>query len=289
MDTTRPSRRLRRGLAALAVGALAAVGAAACQPAPGDCSKDCIDFVLASQGGDRLSIATIGAVRTEVTIYSDPQRTTVAGYGRTHTPTGYASVPITAKYYGLPPEAPALAQLKPATTYWYTARGTDGGARTWTQLGTFRTQQRTITVSLSSIEVFDDSDLSGAGELTFQVRANGGAASQVIGYSSWASGPPKPVSITKAYPGVLPTFTFQIRGVDDDCLTTTCTAPASAWEAKGGNGDTQWATATLQLTVPNQEGAGTTGSFLVTGGKGGGIGDLGFHVTGSWKVTYSHA
>lgn len=290
MTTTRTSRsRLRRTAVATLAAAALVVGLAACEPPPGDCAKDCITFVHPTEGGDRVSIATAGAVRTEVTLYQDAARTQVAGYGRTHVATDYESVPVTAQYQGYFVPDPQRAQLKPATTYWYRARGTDPKGATWTETGSFKTRQRTVTVTIKTIEVADDSDSAGPGELTFHTRANGGPAQLLHQDLAWPSKKVKTLNITRTYPGVMPAFTLQVRGYDDDCSFSTCVAPASAWHDVGGNGDTQWATATFQVTVPYQTGAGTTGSFLVTGGKTGGFGDLAFHVTGTWQVTYAPA
>ena len=93
---------------------------------------------------------------------------------------------------------------------------------------------------------------------------------------NWASYNVKDLNHTQTYTGLLPDVTIQVRGSDDDCTFSTCTAPAHRWDAVGSNGDTQWSTATTTVKVP---GTGGSGSFIM-GTPASGFGDVGFNDDG---------
>ncbi len=289
MSTNRTRIRtfLRGGAAAVALG-VAAMGVTACQPnAPADCSKDCFDFAATNDNADTLSIAHAGgAAFTEITIYSDAARTQVAGYAQNFALLQYASVPITKSFQGLPVENPVKVQLKPATTYYYSAKSTSNAVHR--ENGQFKTKQRTVTFTITKVWLFYDSDATGSGEITMEARINGGTASLVHKDLDWAAEEPSfDPKWSRSVSGVMNANTLQVRAWDDDCTFSTCTAPANAWDKVGSNGDTQWSTVTVPVTVtaPNmQNGYGTWKAVTNNG-----ITDIGFHVEGTWKVVYTYA
>jgi hypothetical protein len=287
MSTNRIRTLVRGGAAALAL-AVALVGFTACDPnAAADCSKDCLEFVSVNDNADTLTIAHAGGgAFTEVTIYADAARTNVVGYGQNFQLLAYPTVPITKSFQGLPVQNPAKVQLKPATTYYYKARSQATGAST--QTGSFKTKQRTVTFAITEVWLFDDSDLSGSGEITMEARINGGAASVVRKDLDWASGEPLvDPKWSRSVSGVMNANTLQVRAWDDDCSFSTCTAPSSAWDAVGGNGDTQWATLTFPVTVTAPNGQYGYGTF--EGSTKTSLGQIGFYVKGTWQVQYTHA
>ena len=287
MNTNR-TRTVRRSVAALLFAGLAIAGMTACDPhQPADCTKDCLDVVAASPAGDTMSIYGTGAITAEVTIYRDAARTQVVGYARTFAPTLYAQgLPITKAYQGLPLENPARVYLDPARTYYYKGKASGALNKVWNETGSFKTQQRTVTLKLTTINLFGDSDSTGAGEITFYMRANGTNASKVLGPSSLSTGwYSDKLAVTKVIKGGGVTNTVEVRGYDDDCEFSTCTLADGTW-GKGSNGDIQWDTAKATITVPYKYG---TGTWTATAGKSGSVGDLldiGFTASGTWTVSY---
>lgn len=276
---------IRRALVALGLALLVVAGLTACDPnSPADCTKDCIDMVYAN--GDTLVVAAKGAVQAEVTLYSNAARTQVTGYGKSFQMLSYPSMAITKQYQALPLENPTKLQLSPATTYWYKAKAVGAQGKVYTELGSFKTQQRTITFTIDKIWVYDDSDFTGSGELTFDARVNNGSSYRVIVDKNWPSEKTHDgIAVTKTLTGSLNTVTLQLRGSDDDCTLSVCTVPANRWDPVGGNGDTQWSTASFTLVAPPD---GRDGTFY-TGTHEGGLGDLGFQVWGHWTVRYNYA
>lgn len=286
MSTNRIRTLVRGGAAALAV-AVALVGFTACDPnAATDCSKDCLDFVSTNDNGDSLLIAHVGGgAFSEVTIYRDAARTQVVGYGQNFSMLQYPTVPITKSFQGLPVENPVKAQLEPAKTYYYKAKSSSKGSST--QTGSFKTKQRTVTFAITNVWLYDDSDLSGSGEITMEARINGGTASVVRKDLDWASSEPMvDPKWSKSVSGVMNANTIQVRAWDDDCTFSTCTAPSGAWDKVGGNGDTQWATLTFPVTVSAPNGQYGYGTFK--GNTNSSIGQIGFYVEGTWQVQYAY-
>ena len=291
MKTNRTPRPFRRALGALTLAAMVGLGVTACDPnAPADCSVDCVDIVYPNEGGDSINILGKGAIFVEATIYGDAARTQVVGYARDFTlAMGHPTMPITKYYQGLPVTNPALVFLKPATTYWYKVRATGAGNSVYTELGSFKTKQRIITITWTTLNVFGDSDSTGPGELTFHMRANGTNASKVFGPSSINTGYYRTdLTATKVITGSGTQATVEVRGYDDDCEFSTCTLPDGTW-GKGSNGDLQWDTAKATITVPYSYGSGT---WKATAGGSGSVGDLfdiGFSASGTWNVRYEYA
>lgn len=289
MKRTRTStaRPIRRGLAVLGLALTVAAGLTACDPnAPADCTKDCIQMVYASPNGDTITLAGTGAVFPEITLYSDSARTKVVGYAKSFTLSQYPTMPVTTVYQALPIQNPTKVQLKPATTYYYKAKASGAGSKVWTEQGSFKTQQRLITFTIDKIWMYDDSDFTGAGEITVDARANGGATVRVVQDLNWPSEKTHDnLNKTLSVSGSMNKVDLQVRASDDDCTFSTCTVPAGQWGAVGGNGDTQWSTLTFTLNAPP---TGMDGTFEKST-QAGGVGDLGFWVWGHWTVRYQYA
>lgn len=286
-DRPRTARRLQRGALTL-LAALGIVGGlAACDPTKlATCTKDCIEMVYANANADTVTVVgKDGGLLAELTFYSDAARTQVAGYGRNWSYAQYAGMKITPTYQSHPVEKPTTIQLKPGMTYWYKATATGANNKQYQELGSFKTQQRTISFTITSLWVYDDSDITGSGELTFDARVGTGASRRVIQNLDWNSqAPAVNPKFTATVTGTMNKVTFQVRGSDDDCTWSTCTAPSNQWGAVGSNGDTQWSTASFTLDAPT---SGQDGTWKATA-PGDGIGTLGFIVEGTWSVRYGH-
>jgi hypothetical protein len=287
-DRPRTARRIQRGALTL-LAALGVVGGlAACDPTKlADCSKDCVEMVYANANGDTVTlVGKDGGLLADITLYRDAARTQVAGHAKSWSITQYPTMKVTPSYYSIPMENPPTTQLAPGTTYWYKAKASGLNNKAYTELGSFKTQQRTISFTITKLWVYDDSDLTGAGELTFDARVNSGASRRVIQNLNWNSeAPAVNPKFTATVTGTMNKVTFQVRGSDDDCTWSTCTVPANQWGAVGSNGDTQWSTATFVLDAPP---SGKDGTWKATA-DGDGVGTLGFVVEGTWSVRYGHS
>lgn len=287
MKTQLRSRTARRTAGAILFACVLALGFTACDPnAPTDCSIDCIVGMGVADGGDTVSIYGEGGVLAEATIYADSGRKTVVGYARDFTLKAYhQGLPITKYYQGLPVQNPQRVYLKPNTTYWYTVKATGNGPAVWHDYGTIKTKQRYVTVTWTTLNLFDDSDLGGAGELTFHMRANGGSATKVLSGNFNSGYYRDDLSASKVITGGDVTNTVEVRGYDDDCDFSTCTLSDSVWTT-GSNGDLDWGTAKATFTVPYTYGSGT---WTASVGQGSGVGTLGFTASGTWNVRYDWA
>lgn len=291
MNTNRTARSIRRVLGALSIAGLVAFGVTACDPnAPADCSVDCVDIVYPSEGGDNVTIMGKGAIFASGTIYSDAARTKVVGYVQDFTlQMSHPSLPITKSYQGLPVTNPARNYLTPNTQYWYTVRATGANSTVHVEHGSFKTKQRIVTITWTTLNVFGDSDTTGPGELTFHMRANGTNASKVFGPSSINTGYYRTdLTATKVIKGGGTSATVEVRGYDDDCVFSTCTLPDGTW-GKGSNADLQWDTGLATITVPYTLGSGTWSAKAGSAGSVGDLLDIGFNVSGTWSVRYEWA
>jgi len=267
--TSNPTKPILR-LVALAVGMLALVGlATACQP-PG-CQQDCVTSVSVNPGATQTRLVFTVKAKVSLTIYSDSARTT----------------PVVAKSIGVPLMAHTVhhSALKPHQTYWYTATATDEAGKAFKELGSFKTQRRTVTVRITRIKLIDDSDSVGTGELRFGLRAGSKDFSQVYADGDMASGTDQTgLQITKAIVDTAPSsMVFSVEGQDDDCegIGSLCGGGTAFGYTSGSSDDMDWATAstvTLAMTPANGSGswsASTTGYALK------------FEVSGTWSVAYA--
>jgi len=108
-----------------------------------------------------------------------------------------------------PQHAVEVNNLVPGTAYHFIINAAPGPKGTDAQsVGTFTTLKRIVTVNISSIKVIDDSDFFSAGDLVFNLRANGNApdifpTADMISFNSqntdstiqWNSGETKTVNM----------------------------------------------------------------------------------------------
>jgi hypothetical protein len=149
--------------------------------------------------------------------------------------------------------SPAFYNLLANTNYNYIVRG-----GTSYQTGSAKTLQRQRTITFSQIDVIGDSDLAGAGELTFNFY--------VDGKYRFSSGEISAGSNTSVYPNKIfvdfptgATTTLKVVGIDDDCdFGQFCTGgiPSSGG---GSDSDMDWATA--ESGVINAEGLPVVATF----------------------------
>jgi hypothetical protein len=149
--------------------------------------------------------------------------------------------------------SPAFYNLLANTNYNYIVRG-----GTSYQTGSAKTLQRQRTITFSQIDVIGDSDLVGAGELTFNFY--------VDGKSRFTTGEISAGSHTSVYPNKIfvdfpsgATTTLKVVGIDDDCeFGQFCTGgiPSSGG---GSTSDMDWATA--ESGVINAEGLPLVATF----------------------------
>jgi hypothetical protein len=272
------SATARAVVAALAVmvltAGLALVGPhAAALDGPARCTavKDCIGPVTIIPAGAtaRFKFETSAPAKISVVASTTPDFKGPGSFGGN---LNYA----TTHDFGL------FATLQPGTTYHYKMTATDKKGRQRVETGTFKTLRRKFAVTFSQIEVIDDSDSFGAGELFFHLRAHGTILQDVYKDRSVSSGqklyPNKTISVVGA-PQAIWIYT---EGRDDDCdFGQPCTGgTAPSWDS-GSNSEADWATARTQIEAPGA-GQADSGSFSMatTAHR------LKFRVTGSWSVSY---
>lgn len=274
MDTTTHptfrTRTIRRSVMAGLAAAVLAITATACQP-PG-CAEDCVSSVTVHQGSSSSRVVTTVPAKANLTIFQDSARKTVAtqkastSFGTTHD-----------LDHG---------ELQPDRTYWYTVKGTDEAGTTWTENGSFRTYKRTLTLKITRINLIDDSDSLGSGELRFGMRAGGKDFGLVYENGSMSSGTDlKGLNITRSIPNTAPTgFRVDVQGVDDDCegIGTLCSGGTGFdYQSGGSNSDADWASASSgSVALPTTN---ATGTWSATTTKYA----LKFAVSGTWTVTYT--
>jgi hypothetical protein len=150
---TRAALALSVPAAAIAVPVLAAAPA----QAAADCTTDCV-AVTVTPGLDRFTFAvsTTTSARISGRISSQDGTTTVA---TTTTPGLTTSTSLSVS--NLP---------KQGTGYRYDVYGTDAAGNTWRETGYFTTLVRDVSVDLGTLQITDDSDSGGAGELVGGVQ-----------------------------------------------------------------------------------------------------------------------
>jgi hypothetical protein len=156
---SRIRRRWTRAALALAVPAAAIavpVLAAAPAQAAGDCTTDCV-AVTVTPGVDRFSlgVATTTSARISGRITTDNGATTVA---TTVTPGHTTSTSL------------SVSNLKQGATFRYDVHGTDLAGNTWRETGYFTTLVRDVSVDFGTLQITDDGDVGGAGEIVGAVQ-----------------------------------------------------------------------------------------------------------------------
>jgi hypothetical protein len=176
------------------------------------------------------------------------------------------------------------AVLNPTTSYTYQVNATDAQGRVYTKVGSFLTRNVRLEVKLSGLQISNDSDTFGAGELRAQLHVGGTkrwiwqSAKSVE--TAWGA-KYFPLTTDAALPSAVRNVPISVVVSDDDCegIGSLCTSGGGDLTLGSGTvSDHQWATATVTASLPNT--TATTGwtSFLQTVNS-----PVGFTVTGSYR------
>lgn len=149
---TRAALALTVPVAAIAVPVLAAAPA----QAAADCTTDCV-AVTVTPGVDRFgfAVSTTTSARISGRISTDNGATTVA---TTATPGHTTSTSL------------SVSNLKQGVTFRYDVYGTDLAGNTWRETGYFSTLVRDVSVDFGTLQITDDGDSGGAGEIVGAVQ-----------------------------------------------------------------------------------------------------------------------
>ena len=167
--------------------------------------------------------------------------------------------------------SPRVEGLTPNTTYHYRA-ARNGVWTSKTETDSFTTLKRKVTVNFWAIQVADDSDSWGAGELRFNFGVNGAWQHNLAyGEVSVASGDttyPDRTAVLLNAPG---TLKLKVQGWDNDCDISEplcSTGYSYIYPTDGGSTDlADWATANSPvIQLKAGPGESHTGSFAVTTG-----------------------
>ena len=240
---------------------------------PDRCGRnyDCVGPVTVTPSGASARFQLETSVRAEVKVVASttPDLKGPGSFGGNLTPSKTHD-------FGL------LAVLQPGTLYHYRLTAIDGMGRRWREYGTFTTLQRKFTVRFSKIHVIKDSDSTGAGELTFHLRAHDTVLYRVYDNESVDTGdnlfPDRTIHVVGAPQAIW----VMTQGEDDDCdVGEFCTAGLDPNWDSGWSSESDWATARDVLEAPGG-GVETGGSFSMetTDTR------LKFRVEGTWSVTY---
>jgi hypothetical protein len=268
--TSRKGRTIGRSLAGVLAAAVLAVTATACQPP--SCEHDCVSSVAVDQGSAMTRVVTTLPTKASIWIYQDA--------ARKQTVATKASGTFTMNH------AISHTGLAPNKDHWYTVKATDETGKTWTEQGSFRTYKRSLTFKITRINLIDDSDSLGSGEIRFGMRAGGQDFGKVYENGDLSSGTDlKNLSITRTIANAAPaSFRIDVQGVDDDCegIGTICTGGTGFdYHTGGSNSDADWASASSgTVTLPTSN---ATGNWSLTTTKYA----LKFSVSGTWTVTYA--
>lgn len=176
----------------------------------------------------------------------------------------------------------SAATLDPSTAYTYRVNATDAQGRLYVKDGSFVTRGVRLEVQLTSIQVTDDSDYFGAGELKAQLHVGGAKAWIWENEKSVDSGQYFTISTTAALPTAVRSVPISVVVADDDCegIGSLCTGGTGNLPiGSGSNDEAQWATATHTANLPATTVSTPWTSFLssTTGGP------LSFAVTGQYR------
>jgi len=262
-------RRLRHIGGALLMTAFLVAGASACQPA--GCATNCITIVAINPGANQVSLYTTVNTYGTIQIYRDSDMTQlVAQKSDSNITTAHAI---------------NIQQLTPDTKYWWRATAIDTSNQTRSNIGTFHTAIRTITVHFDHLHLTDDSDAVGSGEMSFSMAVNGQSFPFVYDNQDMSSGDSASPGVQETVSGPQPTLTIQVEGFDDDCdfFDGLCTGGLGPDWSHGSTSEGDWATATISgLTIPAFN---TTGNWVATTEAY----KVKFEASGTYTVTYTDA
>jgi hypothetical protein len=183
--------------------------------------------------------------------------------------------------------SPRVEGLTPNTTYYYRA-ARNGVWLSKEETGGFTTLKRKVVVNFWAIQVADDSDSWGAGELRFNFGVNGAWQDNLhYGEVSVSSGSAVYPNRTAVLPNAPSTLKLKVQGSDNDCDISEplcSTGDLYIYPTDGGSTDlADWATANSPV-IQLKAGLGEsyTGSFAVTTSTYA----LKFTASGSYTVSY---
>jgi hypothetical protein len=176
---------------------------------------------------------------------------------------------------------PSGVPLEPGTKYDFVLTAEDTGGCRYYARGTASTLRRLVQVTFDRIQVADDGDNNGSGELNVDLRLHDKTEMAVLrGVTLTAPGTLNPRSTLKLVNA--PTTLKAYTRVSDDDYTwglDHCSDAQRTW-GNGSNRCWDWATAVTTITVPDK--AQTRKGSFTSYAKGG----TAFSVTGSWRVSY---
>src|SRR5262245_22743519 len=142
--------------------------------------------------------------------------------------------------------SPAFYNLVPNRTYNYIVRG---GSTYLT--GSVKTLKNRVTVTFNKIDVIDDSDALGAGELTFYFNAGSGFFQQ-FGEVSASSGASLSINTaTIIFFNKVGSLNPMVEGVDDDIdFLEACRSGQPPDGTTGSDNCFDWATAQTSINIP---------------------------------------
>ena len=183
--------------------------------------------------------------------------------------------------------SPRVEGLTPNTTYYYRA-ARNGVWVSKAETGSFTTLKRKVVVNFWAIQVADDSDSLGAGELRFNFGVNGAWQDNLhygeVSVSSGSTVYPNRTAVLLNAPG---TLKLKVQGWDNDCDFgdgLCSTGDLYIYPTDGGSTDlADWATANSPV-IQLKAGLGEshTGSFVLTTSAYA----LKFTASGSYTVSY---
>lgn len=184
---------------------------------------------------------------------------------------------------------PTGAILLPSTTYGYEVTATDSLGRKYVTKGYVTTKAVKLVVTVTGLQINDDSDYVGAGELRAQLYVGPSASKWIWSNersveTAWG---PKyfALNVTHTLPNALKngqtTVPVYVTVSDDDCegIGSICTSGSGDLGITSGTAsDGQWAALKINVTLPAGTVGGVGGTFLKTIS-----GPVGFTVTGTYS------
>jgi len=174
------------------------------------------------------------------------------------------------------------ATLDPTKGYTYQVNATDAQGRIYVSTGSFVTRDVRLEAKINSLQITDDSDLSGAGELRAQMFLGNSKAWIWQNARSIDSGTYWEVDASAALPSAVRSVPIHVVVSDDDCppVGPLCTFGLGDLAVGSGSvtSEGEWATASFTANLPN-----TTTTTLWTDFITSVDGPVGFIVTGSYR------
>lgn len=265
-------RRLRGAVVALALPMAVAAPMVAATPAHAavDCTTDCLAVAV-----------TPGVDRAQVIVNASPSAKIA---GRITAGNGSTLATLSSSGYTASHGVTAF-NLKQGTPYKYDVYGTDPSGNTWREVGYFATLVRDVAVHFDTLEITDDGDSGGAGELVGGVQLLDDAGTRcsikplaplnMTSTTSMSSGAPVSVAASADLlcPGTGPSVGLQSHLADDDTDSwDDCSAwwpwnfESGSWLTRGGNDCADWnyGKSTLNDPLPALGVAATSVPFTLT-------------------------